>query len=140
MSIVSHKDYCFGKPRVDGTRLWVSLIVENVESDGVDETLAAYQSLTPDKVRECLDYCRRQQCQGKVVKYCQGCTKDHRVIKDDPAGGIHVLGDVSLTQALMEWDPANKVLSLGSEEDLNRKRDLWIVAEELYQENYGEVS
>ena len=48
---------CFGKPCVRGTRIWVSLILENL-SEGVseEELLKAYPSLRPEDIRACLAY------------------------------------------------------------------------------------
>ncbi|MBU4271660.1 MAG: DUF433 domain-containing protein [Planctomycetes bacterium] len=48
---------CFGKPCISGTRIWVSLIVDNL-ADGVseDEILAAYPSLVREDIRAALAY------------------------------------------------------------------------------------
>jgi uncharacterized protein (DUF433 family) len=50
-------DVCFGKPCIRGTRIWVSLIVDNL-AEGVSESelLAAYPQLVPDDVRAALAY------------------------------------------------------------------------------------
>ena len=48
---------CFGKPCIRGTRIWVSLIVDNI-ADRVseEEVLAAYPSLTKEDIRVALAY------------------------------------------------------------------------------------
>jgi uncharacterized protein (DUF433 family) len=48
---------CFGKPCIRGTRIWVSLILDNL-SEGVSEKelLKAYPSLRPEDIRACLAY------------------------------------------------------------------------------------
>ena len=48
---------CFGKPCIRGTRIWVSLIIDNL-ADGVgeDEILAAYPQLKPEDIRAALAY------------------------------------------------------------------------------------
>lgn len=48
---------CFGKPCIRGTRIWVSLILENLAA-GIEETeiLEAYPQLQPDDVRAALAY------------------------------------------------------------------------------------
>ena len=48
---------CFGKPCIRGTRIWVSLILDNL-SEGVceEELLRAYPSLRPEDIRACLAY------------------------------------------------------------------------------------
>jgi uncharacterized protein (DUF433 family) len=48
---------CFGKPVVRGTRIWVSLIVDNL-AEGVaeEELLEAYPQLTRKDLRACLAY------------------------------------------------------------------------------------
>jgi uncharacterized protein (DUF433 family) len=48
---------CFGKPCIRGTRIWVTLIVDNL-ADGVPEAelLSAYPQLKPDDIRAALAY------------------------------------------------------------------------------------
>jgi len=48
---------CFGKPCIRGTRIWVSLIVDNL-ADGVSEAelLAAYPQLQTDDIRAALAF------------------------------------------------------------------------------------
>jgi uncharacterized protein (DUF433 family) len=48
---------CFGKSCVRGTRIWVSLIIDNL-ADGVgeDEILAAYPQLKTEDIRAALTY------------------------------------------------------------------------------------
>ena len=55
--ITTDPNICFGKPCIRGTRIWVSLIVENL-ADGVTEKelLEAYRQLTPDDIRAALAY------------------------------------------------------------------------------------
>ncbi len=55
--ITTDPNICFGKPCIRGTRIWVSLIVENL-ADGLTEKelLEAYPQLTPDDIRAALAY------------------------------------------------------------------------------------
>lgn len=48
---------CFGKPCIRGTRIWVSLIVDNL-AEGISEAeiLAAYPQLAPEDIRAALAY------------------------------------------------------------------------------------
>jgi len=48
---------CFGKPCVRGTRIWVSLIIENL-AEGIPEAeiLEAYPQLQPEDIRAALAY------------------------------------------------------------------------------------
>ena len=48
---------CFGKPCIRGTRIWVSLIVDNL-AEGISEKeiLAAYPQLHPEDIRAALAY------------------------------------------------------------------------------------
>jgi uncharacterized protein (DUF433 family) len=48
---------CFGKPCIRGTRIWVSLLIDNL-AEGVQESelLAAYPQLQPDDIRAALAY------------------------------------------------------------------------------------
>ena len=48
---------CFGKPCIRGTRIWVSLIVDNLaENVSQSELLAAYPQLAPEDIRAALAY------------------------------------------------------------------------------------
>ena len=136
--IVSDEGYVSGQPRIDGHRIWVGHVVEFLQAFGsVEAYLENFPTITREQVRESLEYCMRERCVGRVFRYCQGCKKDSSPdIKDDPERGIHVLGNVTLDQALREWDAAGKVLVVGSEEDINRKRDLWKLAEHLYKKYF----
>ncbi|WP_165225179.1 DUF433 domain-containing protein [Aquisphaera insulae] len=48
---------CFGRPCIRGTRIWVSLIVENL-AEGVspEELQEAYPHLEPDDIRAAMAY------------------------------------------------------------------------------------
>jgi uncharacterized protein (DUF433 family) len=48
---------CFGRPCVRGTRIWVSLIVDNL-AEGISEgeLLAAYPQLEPEDIRAALAF------------------------------------------------------------------------------------
>ena len=48
---------CFGRPCIRGTRIWVSVIVDNL-AEGVSEAelLAAYPELEPEDIRAALSY------------------------------------------------------------------------------------
>jgi len=48
---------CHGKPCIEGTRIWVSLIVDNLASgSSEDEILEAYPSLTREDIKVALAY------------------------------------------------------------------------------------
>ena len=46
---------CFGRPVILGTRIWVSLVIDNL-AEGIPEAelLAAYPQLRPDAIRAAL--------------------------------------------------------------------------------------
>jgi uncharacterized protein (DUF433 family) len=48
---------CFGKPCIRGTRIWVSLILDNL-AEGITESeiLEAYPQIKPEDVRAALAY------------------------------------------------------------------------------------
>jgi uncharacterized protein (DUF433 family) len=50
-------DTCFGKPRIKGTRIWVSLILDLLASGtSQEEILGQYPHLTHDDIRAALAY------------------------------------------------------------------------------------
>ena len=55
--VTSDPQVCFGKPCIRGTRIWVSLILDNL-ADGVsrDEILEAYPALTPEDIQAAMAY------------------------------------------------------------------------------------
>lgn len=64
---------CFGKPCIRGTRIWVSLILENLaEGLSEEELLDAFPQLTREDIRAAMAY-------GAVV------TREH-VVDWQPAG------------------------------------------------------
>ena len=55
--ISADPNVCFGKPCIRGTRIWVSLILENL-AEGISEAelLKAYPQLKADDIRAALAY------------------------------------------------------------------------------------
>lgn len=55
--VVVDQAICFGKPCIRGTRIWVSLIMDNLAA-GVseDEILAAYPTLAKEDIRAAITY------------------------------------------------------------------------------------
>ena len=50
-------DTCHGKPRLSGTRVLVSVILDNLAAGyDADQIVAEYPSLTRDDIRACLAY------------------------------------------------------------------------------------
>ena len=95
MPIVSHPDYCLGKPRLEGTRLYVSTVVIETRRICVEGFVNDHDDLNTDQFREALDCCRKERCVGHAGKFCVRCTKDTRPqYKDDPATGVLVVGDI----------------------------------------------
>lgn len=48
---------CFGKPRIRGTRVWVSLVLDLLATgSSLEELLEEYPQLTEDDIRACLLY------------------------------------------------------------------------------------
>lgn len=55
--ILVDPNVCFGRPCIRGTRIWVSLIVENLaEGMKEEEILAAYPQLTREDIMAALAY------------------------------------------------------------------------------------
>jgi uncharacterized protein (DUF433 family) len=52
-----NQNVCFGKPCIKGTRIWVSLIVDNLAAGATEEEiLEAYPSLTREDIRAALAF------------------------------------------------------------------------------------
>ncbi len=48
---------CFGKPCIRGTRIWVSLILDNLAAGGTEaEILSEYPGLTAEDIRAAIAY------------------------------------------------------------------------------------
>ncbi len=60
-------DICFGRPCIRGTRIWVSLIVENL-AEGVPESelLEAYHQLEVEDIRAALVYAAEMTREGII--------------------------------------------------------------------------
>ena len=76
MSIVSDRNYASGKPVVKDTRLWVGLIVSNLEEMEIEELEEDF-GLTREQMKEAVNYCANQECSNRCVRYCQGCKKEN---------------------------------------------------------------
>lgn len=113
MPIVSDDDVVGGQPRIDGTRIWVSHVVESMHGLGsLKAYLKTYPGITEAQVREALAYCSRQKCsEGGVYRHCQNCTKD-----DSPP-------------------PFDAPKEEGDEPE--EKRDLWKLAKQLYRIHFA---
>ena len=58
---------CFGKPCFRGTRIWVSLIIDNLaDGGGEDEILAAYPQLKTEDIRAALAYAAEMTCERVI--------------------------------------------------------------------------
>lgn len=50
-------EVCFGKPRIRGTRIWVSLILDNLATDAsFEELLAEYPQLSREDILAAIAY------------------------------------------------------------------------------------
>ncbi len=55
--IMIDPNVCFGKPCIRGTRIWVSLILDNLAAGiGEKEILDAYPQLKPEDIRAAIAY------------------------------------------------------------------------------------
>lgn len=81
MPITSNKDTCAGKPVIQGSRLWVGLIVSNVREMGLDEFLKDY-NVSKKGAIEAINYCAGEKCVGICVMYCQECQKRNPTYKE----------------------------------------------------------
>jgi uncharacterized protein (DUF433 family) len=58
--IVSDKHTLSGKPRVEGTRISVQLVLENLEAgETIDQILENYPSLTREGILACIGYAKK---------------------------------------------------------------------------------
>ncbi|MFN0138379.1 MAG: DUF433 domain-containing protein [Phycisphaerae bacterium] len=58
---------CHGKPCIRGTRIWVSLIIDNLAAgESVESIVAAYPSLSRDDIQAALAYAA-EMVRGKYV-------------------------------------------------------------------------
>ena len=76
MLIVSDRNYASGKPVMKGTRLWVGLIVSNLEEMEIEELEEDF-GLTREQIKEAVNYCSNQECSNRCIRYCQGCRKEN---------------------------------------------------------------
>lgn len=84
MAIRSDKGCVGGQPRIEGQRIWISHIILNVKDMGLQEYLEDFDLESErDKIIEAFDYCRKEECVGKVVSYCQDCNKNSRFPGED---------------------------------------------------------
>ena len=83
--IVSTPGYCSGSPRIDGTRLTCANVAHGVQRYGSPfGYLDSYPHIELLTIKNCLQYCARQQClRDGVHCYCEGCVLDKRPVDAD---------------------------------------------------------
>ncbi len=58
--IVIHPDICHGKPRIKGTRIFISIILDWIaEGASFEKVIEAYPSLSPEDIKAVLNYSRK---------------------------------------------------------------------------------
>lgn len=84
MHILSTPGYVSGQPRIEGHRIWVSIIIANVAQMGLEEFLEDFELKGErDKVREAIEYCMNERCVNNVHRYCHGCNKSQESPGED---------------------------------------------------------
>ena len=66
--IVIHPDICHGKPRIKGTRIFISIILDWLaEGASFEKVIDAYPSLTPEDIKAVLNYSRKLVDNQKII-------------------------------------------------------------------------
>ena len=69
---------CFGKPCIKGTRIWVSLIVDNLAAGATEEEiLEAYPSLTREDIRAALAFAAEMARERYVPIHLHGKSESY---------------------------------------------------------------
>ncbi|MDO8509138.1 MAG: hypothetical protein Q7S27_05645 [Nanoarchaeota archaeon] len=84
MTITSRKNFVSGQPSIGVERLWVGHIVYNIREMGMEEYIEDFDlQHCRNEIREAIDYCRKEMCEGNVIRYCQFCNKNKELPGED---------------------------------------------------------
>ena len=76
MEILRSKDICFGRPRINGTRLEVYNIISDLYHETNIDGYLKEHDFSRDDIKEIINYCKTLSCQSinhEYEKYCSGC-------------------------------------------------------------------
>lgn len=131
--IIRTEDTCFGRPRINGTRLEVYNIISDLYH--LDKTLNEYlisRYISQIDVLDVIDYCQNLKCQiinKSYEKYCSGCLLStlHEDFK---------YKEINLEEynEHIYIDKDKKIITLGDKEDIEEElygRPGWIMASEI---------
>ena len=78
MGIIRSEDICFGRPRIENTRLEVYNVISDLyyHNEGIETYLSDNKNLSHNSLIDLVDYCKNLKCQiinKSYEKYCSGC-------------------------------------------------------------------
>lgn len=78
MKVVRSEDICFGRPRIEDTRLEVYNVIVDLyhHTESIEAYLLDNENLSQQDLRGIVDYCQNLKCQiinKSYEKYCSGC-------------------------------------------------------------------
>lgn len=134
MNIIRSENTCFGRPRIDGTRLEVYTVITDLfYADSIEEVVKD-RGLSHDDLQKVVDYCRNMDC--KIItksyeKYCSGCilSTQHEGLYQQPLKLQKLDGDLYI-------DEQNNAIFVGSKEELEEElygKPGWIIAAQVYE-------
>lgn len=128
------EDTCFGRPRIDGTRLQVyDIITDLLYAESLDE-VTEERELSRDDLRKVVDYCRSMTCKQLIKpyeKYCSGCILSTQHEGFDPESIRLKQLDEDIYQ-----DENSGSIFLGTKEELEEElygEVAWVLAEQMYE-------
>ncbi len=134
MNIIRTEDTCFGRPRIEDTRLEVyNIISELFYSESMDSVIEE-RNLSRDDLKQVIDYCRNMNCKlitKPYEKYCSNCILSAQHEGLDP--------DSIKLQKLDEdiyTDENSKLIVFGNKEELEEElygKPGWIMAAQVYE-------
>jgi len=66
--IAVHPDICHGKPRIKGTRIFISIILDWLaEGSSFDEIIEAYPSLSKEDIKAVFEYSKKVIDNQKII-------------------------------------------------------------------------
>lgn len=134
MIVTRTENICFGRPRVDGTRLEVYNVVSSLESSATIEEFQSDWNIPTKDLLEIVDYCKRLHCQKMsrtFEKYCSNCTLSN--LHEGSAVDINSLDEIS--PGIFQDKTNPNFIALGEREELADElsgRPGWIIADEVW--------
>jgi len=130
--IVRSPDICWGRPRINGTRLQVYDVISDLEDEKNIDGYCERRGLNKNVLIQAVNYCKKLECQyieKEYEKYCSGCILStlHEDYNYKESNYEEIDTDLFM-------DKARNIIALGNKDEIDQEefgRPGWVIANEI---------